>query len=149
MLTTRTASFRDIPALVGMMRDFYAESNCLLDTNRAENAFTTLLSNRDTGRVIIASDGAAAGYVVLTLRYNIETGVFDGYVDDLYVVPKLRRRRIASELLAHLFREAVQQRLSAVHVEADLKNIAAIALYERHGMENAHLGVLTRQLGKA
>lgn len=146
MVTTQIAGFRDIPALVEMMCEFYAESNRNVNSNRAMMSFSTLLSNRDAGRVIVASDGSPAGYIVLTLRFNFETGGFDGYIGDVYVRPKFRRRKIASELLAHLFREAAQQRFSAVHVETDLGNTAAVGLYEGHGMKNSHLGVLTRRM---
>lgn len=146
MVTTQIASFRDIPALVEMMCEFYAESNRNVSSNRAMMSFSALLSNRDVGRVIVANDGSPAGYIVLTLRFNFETCGFDGYIGDVYVRPKFRRRKIASELLTHLFREAAQQQFSAVHVETDIGNTVAVALYEGHGMKNSHLGILTRRM---
>jgi ribosomal protein S18 acetylase RimI-like enzyme len=132
--STRSATPQDVDVLVGLMREFYAESSYTLDEAHAASAFLKLLSQPELGGVWLAHrGGAAAGYVVLTLRYSMDHGALDGHVEDLFVRPAWRRKGVASSLLASLFTDRGRQGSGVAHVEVDGKNGAAIGLYKRFG----------------
>ena len=68
----RPATGGDLAALTAMMREFYAGSGLALDAARARGAFATLVGSPRLGRVWLAEQqGAAAGYVVLTVCYGM------------------------------------------------------------------------------
>lgn len=144
MITTRRATTEDVPLLVALMREFYAESDFLLDSQWATDSFRALLSDDSKGAVwIVCHNSDPAGYVVLTLRHSMEYGAQDAFIDDLYVRPVHRRQGLGRQALSALFAACGQLGVRAVHVEVGRDNVAAQALYKGFG-----LGVLddTRQL---
>jgi ribosomal protein S18 acetylase RimI-like enzyme len=143
----REAQTADIPALVSLMADFYAESNYRLDPDWARASFHRLLAGNDRGSAWIAFCGdAAAGYVVLTTRHSMEFGGPDGFIDDLFVRPAFRRAGIATTLLERLFDDCRQRGMLALHVEVGAENSAAQALYERFGLSSDGRQHLTARL---
>jgi ribosomal protein S18 acetylase RimI-like enzyme len=134
--TIRRATYADLGNLLELMREFYAESSYPLDETWAASAFAPLLERSELGCVWLAeSDGGAAGHAVLTLRYSMEHGTLSGQIDDLFVRPAFRRRRIGHALLSELFDECRQRSCKAVYVEVGERNAAALELYRRFGLE--------------
>jgi ribosomal protein S18 acetylase RimI-like enzyme len=130
MIVTRRATKEDVPLLVALMREFYAESEFLLDSQWATDSFRALLSDDSKGAVwIVLHHGEPAGYVVLTLRHSMEYGGLDGFIDDLYVRPGDRRKG-----LGHVFAECERRNVLALHVEAGQSSAAAQALYRSLGL---------------
>ena len=143
----RAATFADISHLTGLMREAYAEADFALDTVWAEATFTTLLGGSSKGFAWIAFEaGLPAGFIVLTLRFSMEFGGTDGFVDDLFVRPSSRCRGIGTALLAALLAEAEHLGLEAVHVETSAANLPAVALYRSQGLEDRERLLLTRRL---
>jgi len=121
------------------MQEFYAESSFPLDREWAAASFAALLADPALGGVWLAeAEGLPAGYVVLTVRFSMESGGRDGFVDDLYVRPAFRRRSVARELLAALFADCRRRNLLALHVEVGDENDAARALYAGFGLSPRH-----------
>lgn len=132
----RRATPGDSAALVGLMREFYAESDYPLDDEQAGSAFLTLLANPDLGLIWVATqEGAAAGYVVLTFRYTMEHGSLSGHVDDLFVRAASRGQRIGRALLSELLDECRSRHLGSIHVEVASSSEPATALYRSLGFE--------------
>ncbi len=133
--TVRTATIADVPDLVGLMDEFYAEAHFPLDHPAAELSFSALLRQPALGTVwLMLHDGQPAGYVVLTTRFSMEYGGLDGFVDDLFVRPRFRRRGLGASALALLLEEAHARGLRALHVEVGRTNQAGQALYRSLGM---------------
>ena len=129
------ASSKDVGELVDLMEAFYAESSYPLDRQWAANSFERILSMPDLGRVWLARVGAAAvGHIVLSVRYTMEHAALSGYVDDLYVAPAFRCRRIASQLLQALVEDCRIRGCASLHVEVAGSNAAALATYRRFGL---------------
>ena len=64
-LALRTAGQADVPALLGMLRRFYAEDRIPLDEPRVRRGLSQLLADPASGAALLADvDGALAGYVV-------------------------------------------------------------------------------------
>lgn len=131
----RRATLDDVPALVVLMREFYAESSYPLDNEWASGAFRKLLSNPSLGCAWLAGAGRnSIGHAVLTARYTMEHGASSGYVDDLYVEPGYRRQGIGFALLERLFHECRVRELASVYVEVGQSNRPALALYAKFGL---------------
>jgi GNAT superfamily N-acetyltransferase len=147
--TTLRASSVDIGALVGLMREFYAEGGYALDDEWAASSFSALLGDPSRGMAwIVKVDGEPAGHAVLTLRHSMEFGGADAFVDDLFVRPGFRRRGLGRALLAALFDECARRGVLAVHVETGADNAAARALYDSFGMKDRRRLLLTTTLTK-
>jgi len=133
---TRKATLDDIPALVDMMQEFYAEADYSLDRQWAAASFSALLRDDSLGVVwIIADDSEPAGYVVLTVRFSMEYGGLDAFIDDLFIRPEWRRRGLGRAALRALFDECKRRQVLAVHVEVGHDNVAAKALYYSYGLK--------------
>ena len=137
----RPAAHEDVPALVGLMRAFYAESNYPLPVAAAAHAFTALLADDRLGGAWLAElDGVAVGHVVLTVSFSMEYGGLRGFVDDLYVRPQARRRGVGGALLAEVRDDCAVRGVRALHVEVGPENAGARSLYERAGYaDSGHL----------
>jgi ribosomal protein S18 acetylase RimI-like enzyme len=135
MIATRRATVDDVPVLVALMREFYAESEFSLDSQRATDSFCALLNDNSKGAVwIVFRDAEPAGYVVLTLRHSMEYGGQDAFIDDLYVRPYYRRQGMGRAALNTLFGECERRNLRALHVEVGRDDAAAQALYRSLGL---------------
>ncbi|MEO5692143.1 MAG: GNAT family N-acetyltransferase [Usitatibacter sp.] len=131
------------------MSQFYAESSYELDREWAATSFAQLLRDEVRGAVWIACCGTEpAGHVVLALKHSMEFGGLAGVIDDLFVRPQFRRRGVGSALLSALFDVCRKLHVGAVHVEVGPGNVAALALYQAHGLRG-HLDrqTLTAQIG--
>ena len=114
----RAAGLADIPALVALMAEFYAESGFPLATAPATRAFARLIGDPALGAVwLIEADGEPAGYVVLTVCYAMEYGGLRGFVDDLFVRSPFRGRGLGGEAMAELRRAAEARGVRAPRVQ--------------------------------
>ena len=130
----RPATSADVPLLVEMMTEFYAESGYPLDAARARTAFEQLLTDPRSGQVwLLLWDGQPAGYVVMTLGYSMEYGGRDAFVDDLFVRPSCRGRGLGTLALAELRTACHELGVRALHLEVGYANDRAAALYLKAG----------------
>lgn len=135
MFSVREATPADIPALIELMREFYAESAYELDGRTAALAFQALLTAPERGKVWLAlAEHSPAGHIVLSLRFAMEHEGLIGHIDDLFVKPELRRLGIGRRLVAELRRYCQSAGCRALHVEVGDSNRAALALYEQFGL---------------
>ena len=147
--TIEQANHADIPALVELMSQFYAESSYALDRDWAVASFVQLLRDKARGAVWIARCGTEpAGHVVLALKHSMEFGGLAGVVDDLYVRPQFRRQGVGSTLLSALLDACRTLQVAAVQVEVGPENVAALALYRAFGLRghSTEREILTVQL---
>ncbi len=150
LITACRATLEDIPLLVNMMQEFYEESNFVLDRQWATDSFSAFLSDDSRGAAWIGYyNGDAAGYVVMTIRFSMEYGGLDAFIDDLFVRVPYRRQGLGQTLLDTLFAKCQQRKVLAVHVEVGQNNVAANALYGNCGLKLREdcRQMLTRRLG--
>ena len=150
MSRCRAAVLADIPALVALMGEFYAEAGFPLPTDAATRAFGTLIADPALGAVwLLEHDGEPAGYVVLTLCYAMEYGGLRGFVDDLFVREPARGRGLGGEAMREVRRAAVERGVRALQVEVGPANDPARRLYERSGFQENGRLLLTLPLAPA
>lgn len=132
----READRGDVVTLVGLMRDFYAESGFVLNVARAAAAFEDLLARPELGRIwMIERGGAAAGYIVVTFVFSMEHGGLAAVVDDFYVHPEVRGEGLGKAALAAVRRACEDLGLRAMRVEVGADNAVAQAVYRRAGFK--------------
>ena len=131
----REARRADGPTLVGLMRDFYAESGYELDDDRAGAAFAALLGEPRSGRVWLVEQGsgAVAGYIVVTFVFAMEYGGRMAVVDDFYVRPEARGGGLGKAAIAVARRACEELGMRAMRVEAGAQNAVARAVYRSAG----------------
>jgi ribosomal protein S18 acetylase RimI-like enzyme len=150
MNTVRNATAADIPLLVELMREFYAEADYALDTAWATASFSALLADDALGHIWVAfCDAQPAGYVVLTVRFSMEYGGLDAFIDDLFIRPGFRGRGLSRAALDALIAECERRQVLALHVEVGNDNAVAQSLYRSYGLRpyDDDRQMLTMRLG--
>ncbi len=134
MTALHLATADHLPQLLPLVAAFHAEDRVPQDDAGREAALRPLLEGSPHGAVyIIGPTRAPIGYVILSFGWSIELGGLDGFVDELYIRPAVRRRGIASEVLAALPKALASAGLKALHLEVDRENAPAQALYRKLG----------------
>jgi len=141
----RTASPADIPQLVALMAEFYAEADYPLNRVRAAEAFAALLADDRLGHVwLIEKDSKAVGHLVVTLCFSMEYGGLIAFVDDLFVRRPFRRLGLGVAALEEARIFCASRGLRAMLVETGHDNEAAQAVYRRAGfapVDRLHLTI--------
>jgi ribosomal protein S18 acetylase RimI-like enzyme len=143
-IQVRAAQSVDIPQLVELMTEFYAEAGYTLLPEPAARTFAYLLGDPKLGQVwILEYDSLAAGYIVLTVCFSMEYGGLRGFVDDLFVRESYRGRGLARAALEEVRRTCEVLGVRALHVEVGPENDAARGVYRRSGFKHSGRLLLT------
>lgn len=130
----RRARREDVPALVALMVQFYAEAGLQLAGEAAEHAFLGLIDRTDLGEIWVVQEGdAPAGYLVLTFSYSMEFGGSRAFVDDFFVTPRSRGKGLGRTLLDAVRQASSERGVRALVVETGLEDHPARSLYARAG----------------
>lgn len=130
----RRAAVTDVPAVLAMMREMYAEDGGSFEAAPAERALRELIADADKGAAWIAEDDAGAcAYAVLTFGFSLEFHGRDAFVDELFVRAHRRGQGLARAALALIESECRAQGAHALHLEVTPTNEPAVALYRRFG----------------
>ncbi len=145
----RPATESDVGTLLELMRALYDEDgSTALREDSAETALRGLLAAPDRGLVwVIEQGGEAAGYLVLTWGYSLEFHGRDAFIDELYVAPRYRGAGLGLQAVAWAEDACRAHGAGAVHLEVELDNERAHALYRRSGFAERGLRLMTKRLG--
>ena len=80
----------------------------------------------------IFQDSEPAGFIILTVRFSMEFGGLDAFIDDLFIRPAYRRQGFGRAALKALFKECRKRKVRAEHVEVSRDNVPAKALYSSY-----------------
>ena len=115
---------------------FHKEAGISLGDGARQQGIASLLEGSPHGVIyLIGPARAPIGYIVITFGWSLEFGGLDGFVDEIYVRPGVRRRGIASEVLQALPRALAGAGLKALHLEVDRTSEARQRLYARAGFK--------------
>jgi GNAT superfamily N-acetyltransferase len=130
----RPASADDIPLLLDLMTDFYAEGGYVLGRSHAAAAFVAVLADERLGYIrIIQEEHQPVGHLVLTLKYTMEYGGMVACLDDLYVKPAWRNRGLSTAALLEVKDFCEKAGIRAVTVEVGHNNGPGQTVYRRVG----------------
>jgi ribosomal protein S18 acetylase RimI-like enzyme len=146
----RAARTDDVPVLLGLMRQFYEDTQTVLDPQGAAQALRTLLEDPSLGRALMIEVGKqTAGYAVLTLGFSLEFHGRDAFVDELFVAPAFRKRGLGLAAIRELESVAAELGVLALHLEVGPENERALNLYRRAGFEDRRHHLMTRLLARS
>ncbi len=130
----RRAEIADIPELLDLMSEFYAEAGYQLDRAHAARAFADVIGDERLGYIwLLTSDRQDVGHAVIVLRYAMEYGGMIACLDDLYVRSAFRGRGIAGAALGEIREFCRENGIRAMTVEVGFHNAAAQKVYRRAG----------------
>lgn len=120
--------------LLTLVAAFHAEEGITLSDDARRAGIAPLLEGIPHGvAYLIGPPRAAIGYIIVTFGWSVEFAGMDGFIDELYIRPGVRKRGIASETLQSLPRALASGGVKALHLEVDTENEAAQRLYARAG----------------
>jgi ribosomal protein S18 acetylase RimI-like enzyme len=123
----------DLPLLEQLVRAYYAEDGHTFQNDRQPAALAALAAGEAFGRAWLIRLGArSVGYAVLAFSFSVEAGGREACVDELYLLPEVRKRGIGRRVLALLEAEARAQGVRRMFLEVARHN-QAIGLYRRAG----------------
>jgi GNAT superfamily N-acetyltransferase len=135
MIAIRAAGSEDVPLLLQLIRGL-AEYEKLTDQVTATEAGLreTLFGPRPAAEAVIAElDGAPAGFALFFSSYSTFLAKPGIYLEDLFVLPELRRRGVGKALFTYLARLAVQRGCGRFEWSVLDWNTPAIAFYRSLG----------------
>lgn len=135
MTMLRAAEPRDVPAIVGLIRelaDFEKLTHLVQVTPQTLHA--QLFGERPAAEAVVAEvDGAVVGFALFFTNFSTFLGKPGLYLEDLYVQPACRGRGIGAALLKHLAVLANQRDYGRFEWSVLDWNVDAIGFYERMG----------------
>lgn len=120
-------------ALLVEFRDWHGRSEPSAES--FERDVSRLIADPGT-EYLLAAPGegeAAAGVCQLRFRWGVWYAAEDCELEDLYVRAKARRSGLGDALVAAALARAGARGCARVQLDANERNAAALALYERHG----------------
>lgn len=140
-------SERDLPKLIALMQEFYADQHMTFDEAVATAAVQAALRNGSLGRIFLIFTGDdVAGYFVLTFCFSLEFHGRFGMVDELYVREKYQGRGIGTQAEALAATICKNEGLRALRLEVGKENPAAESLYARLGFNVEPRKIMTKWL---
>jgi GNAT superfamily N-acetyltransferase len=146
-LSFKSADSSDVETLLSMMQEFYAHEELRFDGAAARRALEGILGNAAFGRVFLIHVGdEVAGYTVLTFGYSLEFHGRDAFVDELFLLQKVRGQGIGGRALEFLAQVCRENGVAALHLEVERKNTAAQATYRKFGFADHDRYLMTKWL---
>jgi ribosomal protein S18 acetylase RimI-like enzyme len=120
--------------LTAAVRCFHAESGHEVGSAQAA-AIRYLCSDASLGRAWLLTDGRGrdVGYALAYWRHSIDHGGRIAVLDDLWIDPAFRGRRVGAHLLRAVMAGMAQAGARAAVVEADPADATTMSFYRRLG----------------
>lgn len=120
MITYRRMRTEDVPFISRLEEETFSMP-------WSEASFLRMIEKEDTAYFVAEEDGKILGGCGLLLIAG------EGNITNVVVAPEVRRRGVATGLLAYLLSEGDRAGLTAYTLEVRVSNAAAIGLYEKMG----------------
>ena len=129
-IAIRKGNDKDLPALMEMIKELGAFER---QPKAVRNTVAQMRKQKKFFKSFIAAeDGKIVGSAIYFFAYSTWVGK-SLYLEDLYVKPKYRNRKVGSMLLREIFKLAKKEDCGRVRWQVIHWNKDAIRLYERHG----------------
>jgi GNAT superfamily N-acetyltransferase len=140
-------SEEEVPALLEMMREFYAGQEMRFDTATARSTIGKVLHDRRYGEIyLIFRSTELAGYFALTFCFSLEFHGRFALLDELYLREPFRRLKLGQGVVG--FAEGICRRegIAALRLEVGRENVPAQALYRSSGFAEDARNLMTKWL---
>jgi ribosomal protein S18 acetylase RimI-like enzyme len=123
----------DFPRIDAMVARFHDEMGIASTDDSRNAALSPLLDGSPLGAIyILGPVKAPVGYVVITFGWSVEFGGMDGFIDEIWIRPSVRRRGLATEALLSLSHALSGAGLRALHLEVRKDDESTQRLYRKN-----------------
>ena len=141
------ATEADLPRLLPVLREFYAEEHLPWNEPALRAALAVLIADPNAGRLrLIVREGEIAGHLAIGFCFSLEFGGRYGLLDELFVLPAHRGAGLAKRALAEAEALCRAEGLLALRLEVNDDNERARGIYERAGYHAHPRRLMTRWL---
>lgn len=124
----------DVPVVVQMMHDFFAEFNYPFDFAVRKKQVEQVLVERKYGTIYICQmDRQIMGYQFIANTYSFEFGGKVAYLDEFYLISAVRKTGKGKQFIQLLQEELKQEGFASLRLEVENYNENAIKLYHTTG----------------
>jgi GNAT superfamily N-acetyltransferase len=140
-------SDQELPALLELMREFYAQQHMQFDEPAASLAISRALSNPDLAQIYLIFRGPElAGYFALTFCFSLEFHGRFALLDELYLREPYRRQKLGKAVVAFSEDLCKKAGIKAVRLEVGRENPGAQSLYGAAGFKEDARNLMTKWL---
>jgi len=140
----RTAADDDVPGILELMQDYYAEDGYPFDASASGRVLLRLIADSQLGALWVATAGRrVVGYLAVTLGYSLEYGGRDAFIDELFVASDYRGAGLGRKAVELAVDYCRTRDVRALHLEVEHKRAAAARLYEKIGFERHDRALMT------
>lgn len=141
------ATGTDLPRLLPVLREFYAEEHLPWNEPALRAALAVLIADPSAGRLrLIVRGDEIAGHLAVGFCFSLEFGGRYGLLDELFVLPAHRGAGLAKRALAEAEALCRTEGLLALRLEVNDDNERARGIYERAGYRAHPRRLMTRWL---
>jgi ribosomal protein S18 acetylase RimI-like enzyme len=139
--STSTISIRELtpdlvsPAATLLAQHIWPDSRPIEHQVKCGESLLRLLQWPSAQFFLAAQEGVYAGFASINWGFSTTKGQPILHVQDLFILPEYRRRRIAQALLQHLVQLGRQQDANRLQLETGTQNTPARTLYITYGFE--------------
>jgi ribosomal protein S18 acetylase RimI-like enzyme len=140
-------SDHELPALLELMREFYAEQQMHFDESAASLAVTRALDDPGLAQIYLIFRGAElAGYFALTFCFSLEFHGRFALLDELYLREPYRRQKLGKAVVVFVEDLCRKAGIKAVRLEVGRENDGAQSLYRAVGFKQDVRNLMTKWL---
>jgi ribosomal protein S18 acetylase RimI-like enzyme len=140
-------SDQELPTLLVLMREFYAQQQMNFDEPAASRAVTNALNHPDRAQIYLIFRGPElAGYFALTFCFSLEFHGRFALLDELYLREPFRRQKLGKAVTAFAEELCRKAGIKALRLEVGRENPAAQALYRTTGFKEDERHLMTKWL---
>lgn len=132
----RSANEKDLQNLIILAEEFIPGE---VDSRKRMQMLKKALRNPDYELLVAEIEGETVGFIDRWIIYDFTHGGKLGYIHNLYIRSKHRRKGVASRLLQVVMKNARKENVSEIHITTRFDNKPAINLYKKHGLVKEHL----------
>jgi len=140
-------SDQELPALLKLMCEFYAQQEMRFDETAASLAINRVLKNPELAQIYLIFRGTElAGYFALTFCFSLEFHGRFALFDELYIREPYRRQKLGRAVVAFAEDLCRKAAVEAMRLEVGRENLGAQALYRASGFKEDERNLMTKWL---
>jgi len=140
-------SDHELPALLELMREFYAQQEMRFDEPAASLSINKALNNPELAQIYLIFRGAElAGYFALTFCFSLEFHGRFALFDELYLREPYRRQKLGKAVVSFAEDLCKKAGIKALRLEVGRENQPAQSLYRAAGFMEDERNLMTKWL---
>ena len=124
----------DADILLGMVAQFHNEIGIETTADERANSVVPILEGTPLAvAYLFGPKNAPVGYLIISFGWSLELGGMDGFLDEIWIRPNVRKRGLAQEALNSVIGALSGAGLKAIHLEVNRNDGSTQSLYRRMG----------------